>query len=106
MSTSISITELRQRLFQLADRVIETGEPLLVERRGVRLKLVREDAIEESGGRLARLRPRKQSVVVGLPLDAHESPAQWSAEPPRKVAKPEAPTSRGARGPTTRRSRS
>lgn len=87
---NISITELRQRLFQLADRVIETGEPVLIDRRGVRLRLVREDAVEERGGRLARLKRRKQSVVVGAPLDPHESPAQWLPGLP-KVAETPAP---------------
>ena len=77
MAATISLTELRQRLFQLADRVAETGEPLLIVRNGVRLRLVREDA-EVSGGRLARL--VKRSVVVGAPLDPHESPAEWSGD--------------------------
>lgn len=87
MPATISITELRQRLFQLADQVIATGEPLMIERRGVRLRLVREDAVEQPPGRLARLKPRKQSVVVGAPLDPHESPAQWAPAWP-KVAAP------------------
>ncbi|MEO6966856.1 MAG: type II toxin-antitoxin system Phd/YefM family antitoxin [Rhodanobacteraceae bacterium] len=87
MSVIISITELRQRLFQLADRVVETGEPLLIERRGVRLRLVREGESTPKGRRLSRLAPRKQSVVVGPPLDPHESPAQWSEIYP-KVAEP------------------
>lgn len=79
MSTGISITELRQRLFQLADRVAETGEPLLIERRGVRLRLVRDDEpAAKRGGRLARL--VRQDIVVGPPLDPHESPAEWSGE--------------------------
>lgn len=96
MPASISITELRQRLFQLADRVVETGEPLLIERRGVRLRLVRdEESATKQGGRLARLKPRKQSVVVGAPLDPHESPARWNetvlpavAEPPSSTRPP------------------
>ena len=73
MSTKISLTELRQRLFQLADHVADTGEPLVIVRNGVRLKLVREDA----------------SVVVGPPLDPRESPAEWSGES-SKVAEPKA----------------
>lgn len=79
MSTGISITELRQRLFQLADKVAETGEPLLIERRGVRLRLVRDDEpAARRGGRLARL--VRQDIVVGPPLDPHESPAEWNGE--------------------------
>lgn len=78
MPATISITELRQRLFQLADRVVETGEPLVIERRGVRLRLVREDAPHAKGGRLSRL--VRQDIVVGPPLDPHESPAEWSGD--------------------------
>jgi hypothetical protein len=85
MSATISLTELRQRLFQLADHVADTGEPLVIVRNGVRLKLVREDAPAQGPGRLARL--VKRSVVIGAPLDPHESPADWSGER-FKVAEP------------------
>lgn len=103
MPASISITELRQRLFQLADRVAETGEPLLIERRGVRLRLVRDDPDQEKqGGRLARLKERRRSIVVGPALDPHESPAQWSPAWP-KVAEPDARyTQRRSRKPRSR----
>ena len=87
MDTKISLTELRQRLFQLADHVANTGEPLVIMRNGVRLKLVRDDVRAEGPGRLARL--VKRSVVVGPPLDPHESPAEWSGES-FKVAEPKA----------------
>ena len=30
---AVSLTELRQKLFKLADHVVDTGEPLIVERR-------------------------------------------------------------------------
>jgi antitoxin (DNA-binding transcriptional repressor) of toxin-antitoxin stability system len=76
MTTTITLTELRQKLFQLADAVAETGEELVIVRNGVRLKLVREDAPAKTVGRLARL--VKRSVVVGPPLDPQESPAEWS----------------------------
>ena len=85
MDTSISLTELRQRLFELADQVAETGEPLLILRNGVRLRLVREDASPEAPGRLSRL--VKRSIVIGAPLDPHESPAEWSGGTD-KVAEP------------------
>ena len=75
---NISLTELRQRLFQLADHVAETGEPLVIVRNGVRLRLIREDALPQAAGRLSRL--VKRSIVVGAPLDPHESPAEWSGE--------------------------
>jgi len=87
MDATISLTELRQRLFQLADHVAATGEPLVIVRNGVRLKLVREEASAEGPGRLARL--VRRSVVVGPPLDPHESPAEWSGDA-FKVAEPKA----------------
>ncbi len=89
MNTSISLTELRQRLFELADRVVESGEPLVIVRNGVRLRLVREEptAAVEKTGRLARLVER--DIVIGPPLDPHESPAEWSGELLR-VAEPKA----------------
>jgi hypothetical protein len=77
-NSAISLTELRQRLFQLADQVADTGEPLIIMRNGVRLRLTREDAIPEMPGRLARL--VKRSIVIGPPLDPHESPAEWSGD--------------------------
>lgn len=80
---SISLTELRQRLFQLADHVVETGEPLIVVRNGVTLRLVREDDIAPVKGRLAQL--KKRQAVVGPPLDPHESPALWGGEPILRV---------------------
>src|SRR3954464_4113894 len=76
MTVTITLTELRQRLFQLADHVATSGEPLVIVRNGVRLRLVREDAVAKTPGRLARL--VKRSVVVGAPLDPHESPAEWT----------------------------
>jgi len=99
MNPTISLTELRQRLFQLADHVADTGEPLVIVRNGVRLKLVREDAAAGRPGRLARL--VKRSVVIGPPLDPHESPAEWSGES-SKVAEPKADY-RASRRPGTRR---
>ncbi|MFT3791827.1 MAG: type II toxin-antitoxin system prevent-host-death family antitoxin [Rudaea sp.] len=90
---SVSLTELRQRLFQLADRVAETGEPLIVVRNGVRLRLVRDDQDSVSGGRLARL--RKQDAWIGAAPDPHFSPALWVGESPQRaslrVAEPEPP---------------
>ena len=81
---NISLTELRQKLFQLADRVIETGEPLTITRKGVQLRLVRDECTPPPGGRFARL--KRQNWVIGPPLDPHFSPAEWSGEPMLEVA--------------------
>ena len=87
MDATISLTELRQRLFQLADHVADTGEPIIIVRNGVRLRLVRDEAPTNAPGRLARL--VAQSVVVGAPLAPNESPAAWRGEL-LKVAEPAA----------------
>lgn len=95
---TITLTELRQRLFQLADHVAGTGEPLVIVRNGVRLKLIREDAAPQAIGRLARLVQR--SIVIGPPLDPRESPAEWTghgdqvAEPGPDDPKPKPPRGR------------
>jgi hypothetical protein len=86
---AMSLTELRQKLFKLADRVIETGEPLIVERHGVRLRIAREETPRFKGGRLSRL--KKQTAVIGPPLDPHESPAQCSGEPLLEVLRARTP---------------
>jgi hypothetical protein len=77
MSAPVSLTELRQRLFQLADQVVDSGEPLIVLRKGVRLRLMRDDTpAAPAGGKLARL--KKQQAWVGPRPDPHYSPAEWS----------------------------
>lgn len=82
-SVSLTLTELRQSLFKLADQVVDTGVPLVIERRGVRLRLIREDA-PVAQGRLQLL--QAQPLVLGAPLQPDESPAAWSELPAAKVA--------------------
>lgn len=82
---AVTLTELRQQLFKLADHVADTGEPLLIERRGVRLKLIRED-VQATPSRLHRL--KAQALVQGAPLRPDESPALWNESPPSRVAEP------------------
>jgi hypothetical protein len=101
LNPTISLTELRQRLFELADHVADTGEPLVILRNGVRLRLVRDEVDTMTGGRLARL--VAQSLVIGAPLEPDESPAQWNAELQSKVAEPAA--TYGKAGPRGRRRR-
>lgn len=72
----VSLTELRQRLFELADRVLETGEEVVIVRRGRRLRFIREEAPKPAFSRLSKLRP--QAYEIGPELDPHESPARWS----------------------------
>jgi len=39
---TVTLTALRQNIFQLADQVLETGEPVVIERNGRHLLLVAE----------------------------------------------------------------
>jgi hypothetical protein len=58
----ITLTTLRKRLFQVADRVLATGTPVRI-RRGARVLTLSADAIVRSGSRLARLKPR--NLIAG-----------------------------------------
>jgi hypothetical protein len=102
MTTTVSLTELRQRLFQLADQVVDTGEPVLIVRHGVRLQLVREGTPAEAGGRLARL--VRQTAMIGSPLAPDESPSSWNADALVKVAEAAPPWVSPAR-PRSRRAK-
>ncbi len=86
---TISLSALRQKLFELADRVVASGEPLSIERKGVQLKLIRVDRAEsQMPSRLVRLQP--QSLVLGAPLAPNESPSAWqdNNSSPLKLAVP------------------
>ena len=41
--SSISLTALRSQLFKIVDRIIETGMPVEIERKGHKLKIVLEE---------------------------------------------------------------
>jgi prevent-host-death family protein len=57
----LSLTTLRNRLFEVADRVLDTGVPVAIERRGKTLLLTPQD----TRPKLARLKRRK--LVKGPP---------------------------------------
>ena len=57
----ITTTDLRQNLYRILDRILETGEPVEISRHGRTLKIVPQ----EEPGRLERLEPH--DVIVGNP---------------------------------------
>jgi hypothetical protein len=57
----ISLTALRNNLFKIVDGVIKTGNPVVIERNGHRLKIV----LEEKTSKLKNLKPH--DCIVGDP---------------------------------------
>jgi hypothetical protein len=73
MTGPYSVSALRANLYRLLDRVLETGRPVEVERRGERLKIIRAG----KRSRLALVRP----VPGYLNVDAEELLGlDWSGE--------------------------
>jgi antitoxin (DNA-binding transcriptional repressor) of toxin-antitoxin stability system len=70
---SVTVTELRANLYRLIDEVIETGQPLIVERNGQRVVIDR--APVES--KLSRLVPHPD-FLIGDPEDFVH--LDWSGE--------------------------
>jgi prevent-host-death family protein len=69
---AVTATELRQNIYKLLDRVLETGEPLEIERHGRRLRLVPAEF-----DKLSLLEPHPD-FIVGDPEDLVHM--DWSHE--------------------------
>jgi len=69
----VTASELRQNIYRLLDRVIETGEPLEIERRGRRLRVIAADR----RSKLERLVPRPDAIVGDPDWFVH---VDWSGE--------------------------
>ena len=59
----VSLTALRNNLFKIVDQVIQTGNPVIVERKGHKLKIV----LEEKKSKLKNLKPH--DCIIGDPDD-------------------------------------
>ena len=71
----ISLTALRNNLFQIVDKVIETGNPVELERKGHRLKIV----MEAKKSKLENLKPH--DCIVGNPDELIDlKVAEWHEE--------------------------
>lgn len=73
MGSPVTPSQLRQDIYRLIDRVLETGEPLEIDRRGRRLRLVADEPVDRLS--LVRTEP---GVIVGDPEDLVHS--DWSLE--------------------------
>jgi hypothetical protein len=69
----VTASALRQDIYRILDGVLETGEPVIIERGGRRLRIVAEEALS----RLDRL-VRRPDVVSGDSGDLAE--IDWSQE--------------------------
>ena len=68
----MTASELRQDIYRLLDKVLETGVPLEIERKGKKLRIVPDSP----GKRLDNL--KKRDCIVGDPEDFVHM--DWSAE--------------------------
>ena len=59
----ISLTALRNNLFKIVDQVIQTGNPVLLERKGQKLKII----LEEKKSKLENL--KSHNCITGDPDD-------------------------------------
>jgi hypothetical protein len=69
----VTASSLRQDIYRILDRVLETGEPVIIERGGRRLRIVADDP----GSRFDRL-VRRPDAVSGDSGDLVE--LDWSQE--------------------------
>jgi hypothetical protein len=70
---ALTASKLRQDIYRILDEVLETGEPVVIERNGRRLRIVADDP----PSRLDRL-VRRPDVVSGDPDDLVH--LDWSDE--------------------------
>jgi prevent-host-death family protein len=69
----ITASELRRNVYKVLDRVVDTGQPVDIERRGRRLRIVPA----EPASKLGRLVARPQYLKVGPDELVH---LDWSSE--------------------------
>ncbi|MFZ0612559.1 MAG: hypothetical protein WAM73_09995 [Desulfobacterales bacterium] len=73
--TPVTLTALRSRLFKIVDRVIETGIPVEIERKGHKLLIV----LEDKKSKFDNL--KKRSCIVGDPHELIDlKVGEWNEE--------------------------
>jgi prevent-host-death family protein len=55
----MTVTKLRQNLFKVLDQVIETGIPIVIKRKGKKIKIVAVEPVS----RLEKLEPHPGTIV-------------------------------------------
>lgn len=69
----MTASKLRQDIYRLLDQVLETGEPVIVERNGRRLRIIADEAPSRLGTLV-----RRPDVVIGDSADLVK--LDWSDE--------------------------
>lgn len=82
---TVTLTELRRNIFQIADEALATGEPVVIKRNGRRLEL-RAEPDPEAEARRERWRrfwetPNPFPDQPPLTLEDFEGLAEWDEEP-------------------------
>lgn len=71
----VTTSKLRQNIYKILDRVLDTGEPVEIVRRGRRLKIVAAEDLAK--GKLERLQKRPEALLADPEDLVH---LDWSAE--------------------------
>lgn len=75
---AISVTKLRENLYEIVDRVIETGVPVEIERKGERVRL---EPIKPKS-KLQKLAKNPDTIVGDPEAIVHmDWSAEWSEDP-------------------------
>lgn len=78
MKEPITPTRLRKNLYSVLDEVLESGEPVVIERKGRKLRIV----AEPEPNRLANVKPMR-GLIVGDPEELADLDwsSQWRPDP-------------------------
>jgi prevent-host-death family protein len=77
---TLSLTALRKQLYQVVDRVLETGVPVEIERHGKKLMIV---PVEQPASKLAKL--KRRNGIIGNPDELVDLKV-WEWEEPRNLS--------------------
>ena len=72
----VSVTKLRKELFKLMDQIAQSGEPVFVERNGIKIKISRDESSEIS--KFDRIKEFQGESVLKCPIEEIEN-IEWDS---------------------------
>ena len=72
----VSVTKLRKELFKLMDQIAQSGEPVFVDRNGIRIKISRDESSEIS--KFDRIKEFQGESVLKCPIEEIEN-IEWDS---------------------------